>query len=197
MRVLDLWKTNTIYQSSVIDPLINLAPPTAIVPTVANSNATPQEQPSSSTHIEDPNQEAQEHMDSLLHQQQRQLETLIEAGAGQPMISLLLDKAQQLQQLQAIQHKLSEDATPTGTPVAPPIINESKSATAKLSEFSKVSIGSYGYVGVVYIFPQALLDDFDYSSDEDDGSFLSQPRPLTSSDPSPMISSDGLVINCY
>ena len=96
-------------------------------------------------------------MDSLLHQQQKQLETLIEAGAGQPMISLLLDKAQQLQELQAIQHKLSEDATPTGsgrhshsgTPMAPPIINESKSATAKLSEFSKVSIGSYDYVGVV------------------------------------------------
>ena len=44
---------------------------------------------------------------------------------------------------------------------------------------------------------QALLDDFDYSSDEEDGSFFSQPRPLTSSDPSPMISSDGLVIKCY
>ena len=132
----------------MIDQLISLAPPTAVQASIGSS---PQEQPSSTQAVPDETKdessilvENQEQIDSLLHQQQKQLETLIRAGAGQPTISLLLNKAQQLQELQAIQQKLISDSNTgqppsnTQSPVPPSSTMETKSATAKLSEFSKV-----------------------------------------------------------
>ena len=159
--MLNLWKTNSIYQNDVIEPLINLAPPTATTAPkeVVDDVTSPIEQPSSTQAVpeegrgEDRDGQgdqdgrdqvlAQDQIDSLLHQQQKQLETLIGAGAGQPMISLLLNKAQQLQELQVMQKKLVSDGmqpnSNTQSPVPVPNTGDSgKSATAKLSEFSKV-----------------------------------------------------------
>lgn len=132
-----------------------------------NSVPSPQEQPSSTQLAPDDSQgkddasrgaailvQNQEQIDSLLQEQQKQLESLIKAGAGQPMLSLLLDKAQHLQELQAIQNRLMADSnnTPEGPepptviqpqPRTPPGIPEPKgmkNSMSKLSEFSKASL---------------------------------------------------------
>ena len=150
VRVLNLWKKNNIYQNDVIEPLINLAPPTAIQP-------SPQEQPSSTQVAPLEEEEGKDQatilvhnqgqIDSLLEQQQHQLESLIEAGGGQPMISLLLNKAQQLHELQAIQQKLITDNNSntssmqqpeTQSPSPVPVHKETRHSMSKLSEFSKV-----------------------------------------------------------
>ena len=44
---------------------------------------------------------------------------------------------------------------------------------------------------LLYIPLQALLDDFDYSSDEDEGNTSQTHPPPGNGSPSPMISSDG------
>ena len=100
----------------MIASLLKLAPPSAIQSQAPPTNS-PQEQPSSTQSAPDDSKdqaamlvENQEQIDSLLHQQQKQLQSLIEAGAGQPMISLLLNKAQQLQELQAIQQRLISES---------------------------------------------------------------------------------------
>ena len=115
----------------MIESLFNLAPVTAQQLEVVEreGGGSPEEQPSSTQPVTDevkggvtivPHNQGQ--IDVLLQQQQQQLQSLLEAGAGQPMITLLLDKAKQLQELQAIQQRLiNENKTnPSQLPLPTP-----------------------------------------------------------------------------
>ena len=117
-----MWQKNSVFPSEVLQPLLDQAPPPP-------STGSPQEQPSSTQPIlneaekkgeekerKDEQNESlqQDQIDSLLMEQQDQLQNLLNnatTGTDQSgMLVALIDKAKQLQDLQALQQKIMKNS---------------------------------------------------------------------------------------
>jgi hypothetical protein len=162
-KVLKLWMKNNVYPSEILAPYIQMLP--------IEHQGSPQEQPSSSTNTEDKKETPQEEIllqnqgsiDTLILQQQEHLQNLLQKTTETEQseaLSTLIDKAKQLQELQSLQQTIStlNQTASSNDPVG-----------CKLEDTKElINVQSKPTNIVTNEFSKALLDNFDYSSGEDD-----------------------------